>query len=116
MRTCLGLLAVFVLMLPLSSYASELGDLPTDQQGFQNKLNAFMVPGSSLKLATDLLERNDFRCFDNTALGQTFYCVRRLGGAMGSTETVHEVWLEYSSDRKITSVLSGVTVVPGVTK
>jgi len=116
MRLVSSLFVLSMCLLPIISHANDLGDLPTDHQGFENKLKAFMVPGSPLKNAVDLLERNDFRCFDNTALGQVYYCVHRSGGAMGSTETTHEVWLEYDQGKKIIEVITGVTILPGVTE
>lgn len=113
MRVFPSLIIILLSLLVVRGYAEELGDLPTDHLGFQNRLSVFMVPGGPLTAAVELLERNEFRCFDNTALGQTFYCVYRRGGAMGSSEIIHEVWLEYDLHNKITNIISGVTVLPG---
>jgi len=107
---------VFIGLIPIASHAGEPDEFPTDPQAFENKLRAHIQPGSPLQNAVDFLQRNEFRCADNTALGHTFYCVRHHGGAMSSRETVHEVWLEYNAEKKITRVLSGVTVLPGISR
>jgi hypothetical protein len=101
---------IFTFFIATLAVAGDLVELPTSQEGFREKILAFIKPRNKLTEALSILEPHGFHCSSLPNQASTTVCVRNDREASSSIIRRYQVVLE-TDKRLVRSVRTNTGLV-----